>query len=157
MDKDDLIAHVGGVHARTFEAAEKVTDALVSWRPEPGEFSAGELVVHIANTRVMNAGTIAGEQTRYRGHELPPAGDRDYLLQLLLRTSKKSIARLVGADLEAQVRTLSGASVPGWRILLLGLVEHEVHHRSQLCDYLGAAGAEPPALYGLHAEELPRK
>jgi uncharacterized damage-inducible protein DinB len=73
-----------------------------------------------------------------------------------LRTSKKTIAGLVGADFDAGVRTLSGATVPAWRILLNGLIEHEVHHRSQLCDYLSAAGVEPPALYGLHAEDLPR-
>jgi uncharacterized damage-inducible protein DinB len=156
MERDDLIAQVGAVHGRTFEAAERLTDALVAWRPREGAFSAGELVVHIAHTRLMNVATIMGEPTRYRGHDVRAGEGRDWLLQLLLRTSKKTIAGLVGADFDAGVRTLSGATVPAWRILLNGLIEHEVHHRSQLCDYLSAAGVEPPALYGLHAEDLPR-
>ena len=66
------------------------------------------------------------------------------------------IAALHDADFEAPVRLLSGAEAPAWRIVLAGLIEHEVHHRSQLCDSLRAAGIEPPALYGLHAEDLPR-
>jgi uncharacterized damage-inducible protein DinB len=87
---------------------------------------------------------------------LPPGAGRDYLLQLLLRTSKKTIAGLVDANLEAEVKTTRGALVPAWRILFNGLIEHEVHHRSQLCEYLSANGIEPPPLYGLHAEDLPR-
>jgi uncharacterized damage-inducible protein DinB len=156
MNKDDLIAQVGSVHARTYDAAACVTEAMVSWRPRPGEFATGELVAHIANTRVMNLATIRREATRYRGHDLRAGSGRDYLLQLLLRTSKKSIAGLVDADLDADVKTIRGAAVPAWRILLNGLLEHEVHHRSQLCEYLSANGIAPPALYGLHAEDLPR-
>jgi len=156
MDRDDLIAQVGAVHGRTYEAAERLTEALIAWRPRPGEFTAGELAAHIANTRLMNLATIRGETPRYRGHELPSTAGRDYLLQLLLRTSKKTIAGLVGANLEDPVQTTRGALVPAWRILLNGLIEHEVHHRGQLCEYLSANAVEPPALYGLHAEDLPR-
>ena len=36
------------------------------------------------------------------------------------------------------------------------LIEHETHHRSQLCEYLRQIGLEPPPLFGLHAEKLPR-
>jgi uncharacterized damage-inducible protein DinB len=156
MNRDDLIAQVGAVHGRTYEAAERLTEKLLGWRPRAGEFRAGEVVAHIANSRVMNLGTIRGETARYRGHELPAGAGRDYLLQLLLRTSKKTIAGLVDADLDADVTTTRGAAVPAWRIVLNGLIEHEVHHRSQLCEYLSANGVEPPALYGLHVEELPR-
>jgi uncharacterized damage-inducible protein DinB len=37
-----------------------------------------------------------------------------------------------------------------------GLIEHETHHRSQLCEYLRQLGIEPPPLFGLHAERLPK-
>ncbi|MCC7087905.1 MAG: DinB family protein, partial [Dehalococcoidia bacterium] len=49
IPKDDLINYVGNVHARTFEAVERLADAHVCWRPAPGEFSVAELVTHIAN------------------------------------------------------------------------------------------------------------
>ncbi|MGK2965000.1 MAG: DinB family protein [Tepidiformaceae bacterium] len=64
---------------------------------------------------------------------------------------------LEGADLEREVTTISGARIPAWRLMISGLIEHEVHHRSQLCEYLSARGITPPPLYGLHTEELRRE
>lgn len=153
---DELIAYVGAVHARTFEAASLLDDARIGWTPRPGEFSAGALVLHIANTRAMNADTIRGRATRYRGHELAPGATADRLRQALLRSSKKTIAAMAEAGPDRAVRSLSSGEVPAWRIAIAGLIEHEVHHRSQLCEYLGAMGIAAPALYGLHAEDLPR-
>ena len=156
MNHDELIAYVGRVHGRTYEAAECVTDALVDWRPRPGDFSVGELVMHIANARLMNLGTLQGKGIHYKGHAVKPGTTRGDLLQLLLRSSKKTIAQLTAIDLEEPVESLTAPALPGWNRVLGGLVEHEIHHRSQLCEYLSAAGIEPPALYGLHAEDLPR-
>ena len=157
MEQRDLVAQVGRVHGRTYEAAELVPEELVAWRPRPGEFTAGELLLHIANARLLNLGIITGAGVHYGGHGLAPGQGRDWLLQRLLRTSKKTIAGLVQADLEQMVLTVSGGTtaVPAWLPVLGGLIEHEVHHRSQLCEYLGMAGIAPPPLYGLHAEDLP--
>ena len=156
MDRDDLIAYVGRVHGRTYEAAECITDNLVEWRPREGEFSFAELVTHIANARLMNAGNIHGEGLHYRGHRVKPGTTRADLLRLLLRSSKKSIAQLADSDLERPVSSLTAPEIPAWNRVLGGLIEHEVHHRSQLCEYLRLAGIEPPALYGLHTEDLPQ-
>jgi uncharacterized damage-inducible protein DinB len=156
MDSTDLIAYIGRVHGRTYEAAERITDGLVDWRPREGEFTMGELVTHIANARLMNLGALQGAGIHYKGHATKPGTTRADLLRLLLRTSKKTIANLTDIDLEAPVESLTAASLPGWNRVLGGLAEHEIHHRSQLCDYLSAAGIEPPPLYGLHAEDLPR-
>lgn len=156
MDSTDLIAYIGRVHGRTYEAAECITDDLVDWRPRPGEFTFGELVTHIANARLMNLGNLQGQGLHYKGHVTKPGTTRADLLRLLLRTSKKTIANLTGIDLEQPVPSLTAPSLPGWNRVLGGLAEHEIHHRSQLCAHLSAAGIEPPALYGLHAEDLPR-
>ena len=58
IGKEDLIKYATNVHARTYEAVERLRDEDVDWRPAPGEFSVGELVTHIANTRLMNLGGI---------------------------------------------------------------------------------------------------
>jgi uncharacterized damage-inducible protein DinB len=153
--RDDLIAWVGGVHARTYEAVELLDDAHLPWRPRPGEFSAGEVVLHIANARLINLQTLKGEAQHYRGHALKPGATAFDLRQAILRSSKKTIAGLVPLDFGREVRGISGDPVPAWQIVLAGLIEHEVHHRSALCEYLGALGLQPPPLFGLHAEALP--
>ncbi|MGH2632702.1 MAG: DinB family protein [Tepidiformaceae bacterium] len=156
MNQDDLIGYVGRVHGRTFEVARLLTDDLLGWRPRPNEFTAAEIALHIANARLMTAGAIHGEGLHYAGHDLAAGRDHAWLLQTLLRSSKKTIARLAAADFESLVTNASGSQVPVWSMVLGGLIEHEVHHRSQLCEYLGLAGIAPPPLYGLHAEDVPR-
>jgi uncharacterized damage-inducible protein DinB len=103
----------------------------------------------------MNLGNLQGKGLHYRGHAVKADTTRDDMLALLLRTSKKTVANLTDIDLEAPVAALSSPPAPGWVRVLTGLAEHEIHHRSQLCEYLSAAGIDPPALYGLHAEDLP--
>ncbi len=152
----DLIAYVTRAHGRTLEAARLLPDELVGFRPRPGEFTAGEILTHIASTRLMNVATIRSQRIEYRGHQVPAGASCHDLQKLLLRTSKTSIARLSDADLAADVTTQRGSKVPAWQLLISGLVEHEAHHRSQFCEYLSAAGVEPPPLYGVHAEDLPR-
>ena len=46
-----------------------------------------------------------------------------------------------------------GTLVAGWRVLMM-LVEHEVHHRSQIDTYAGLNGWSPPDIFGMSAEGL---
>lgn len=156
IGKEDLIKYATNVHARTYEAVERLRDEDVDWRPAPGEFSVGELVTHIANTRLMNLGGIQTGEIHYRGHVVKPGTDALALRRLILRTGKKVVAGLVDADLEKYIPQTIGEPFPAWRRVMGGLIEHETHHRSQLCEYLRQLGLEPPPLFGLHAEQLPR-
>jgi uncharacterized damage-inducible protein DinB len=151
-----LIGYVERVHERTYEAAAIIDDEMVGWRPRTGEWTFGEAVTHIANSRLMNLGTIAGRGARYAGHEPPPRATAQVLRRQLEDSSKRTLEGLRAIDLGAEVRTIRGQGVPAFQIVVSGLIEHEVHHRSQLCDYLAAAGLAPPPLYGLHEEDLPR-
>ena len=36
----------------------------------------------------------------------------------------------------------------------MAMVEHEIHHRSQLASYLSMVGEAPPQLYGLGVEDV---
>ncbi len=53
-------------------------------------------------------------------------------------------------------RDLDGGTVKAWRFLM-AMVEHEVHHRSQLDCHLSLAGVEPPQLYGWRMEDVVAK
>lgn len=154
--KEDLIRYVSGVHGRTHEAVALLGDGALAWRPTATEFSAGELVMHIINARLMNLDALQQKRQHYRGHELPADATAHDLQKLSLRTGKKVIAGLVDADFGIPVANTSSGTSPAWQRVVAGFIEHEVHHRSQLCGYLTAMGLEAPALYGLHAEALPR-
>ena len=154
--KDDLIRYVTNVHARTYEAVERLRDADIVWRPAAGEFTAGELVSHIANSRLMNLGGIQTGELHYKGHAVKHDATALGMRRLALRTSKKVVAGLVDADLEKLIPQTNGEPFPAWRRVIGGLIEHETHHRSQLCEYLRQLGLEPPPLFGLHVEQLPK-
>ena len=44
-------------------------------------------------------------------------------------------------------------TLSGWRILMM-LVEHEVHHRSQIDTYAGLQGWDVPQIYGRTREQI---
>jgi uncharacterized damage-inducible protein DinB len=156
LDKDALILYVSNVQGRTYEAVERLDDAHVDWRPAPGEFTAAELVLHIVNSRLMNLGGLQTGALHYKGHKVAPGTTAADLRRVALRSGKKVIAGLVDADLDAIIPNSAGEPFPAWRRVIGGLIEHEVHHRSQLCTYLAGMGLEPPPLFGLHVEKLPR-
>lgn len=156
VEFDWLIGYVERVHDRTYEAVALVTDDLAGWRPPHGGWSIGEMVTHIANARLMNAGNILGRGFSYAGHEPPPRATAQVLRRHLEFTSTRTLEWLRQARLDGAASTLAGDTVPAYMPVFGGLIEHEVHHRSQLCEYLAMAGVEPPPLYGLHEEDLPR-
>jgi uncharacterized damage-inducible protein DinB len=156
IEKEDLIRYVTNVQARTYEAVERLEDSHLDWRPAAGEFTAAELVTHIANSRLMNLGGVQTGELHYKGHHVKPETTAAGLRRLALRTSKKVVAGLVDADLERNIPQTIGEPFPAWRRVVGGLIEHETHHRSQLCEYLRQLGVEPPPLFGLHVEQLPK-
>ncbi|MBK7329343.1 MAG: DinB family protein [Dehalococcoidia bacterium] len=133
IGKEDLIKYATNVHARTYEAVERLRDEDVDWRPAPGEFSVGELVTHIANTRLMNLGGIQTGEIHYRGHVVKPGTDALALRRLVLRTGKKVVAGLVDADLGGVGGGLQAAAPPG------GLFR-----RDEVGDTAGKARPSPP-------------
>ena len=104
----------------------------------------------------MNIGAILTTEIHYKGHAVKPETSAADVRRLALRTGKKTIAGLVDADLERLIPQTNGEPFPAWQRVIGGLIEHETHHRSQLCEYLRQLGLEPPPLFGLHAERLPR-
>ncbi|MEX2081249.1 MAG: hypothetical protein WEC33_06505, partial [Dehalococcoidia bacterium] len=69
------MAYVNRVHARTYEAASLVPDDRLGSAVRPGEFTLGQIALHIANCRLMNVESIRGRPPRYRGHAVPPGAD----------------------------------------------------------------------------------
>ncbi len=146
------------IHRRTRDVVAALPPDRLDWRPAPGEFSAGDLVRHIASTRRMNILSATLGQATYPGHDDRFGVTLRDLLHYLDASHAEVSNRLAGMpdeELTEPREGASGRSYPAWDILM-SMVEHEVHHRSQLTMYLTLMGETPPPLYGLHVEDLPQ-
>jgi uncharacterized damage-inducible protein DinB len=149
-------AYFERVYERTREVVLAVPPEQIEWQPRPGELRCGDLIRHIASAELMNVRAVATGELRYPGHQSALGATHAAALayfdachataQELLRSMDAGRLRL---NIPGQWQ-----DVPGWR-RLLGMIEHEIHHRSQLCTYLTLLGYQPPALFGIRVEDLP--
>lgn len=149
-------AYFERVYQRTREVAQAVPPEQIDWRPAPGELSCGELIRHIASAELMNVRAVASGEMRYPGHAAALGATHTAALAYLDECHAAAQDFLRSMEPERLWLNIPGQwqDVPGWR-RLLGMIEHEIHHRSQLCTYLTLLGREPPALFGIHVEDLP--
>jgi uncharacterized damage-inducible protein DinB len=149
-------AYFGRVYGRTLEVAQAVPPQQIDWRPAVGELTCGDLIRHIGSTELMHARAVATGELRYPGHH--PALGATHAEAVAYLAECQSAAQVLLHRLDPQRLQLNipgqWQDVPGWR-RLLGMIEHEIHHRSQLCTYLMLLGCAPPALFGIHVEDLP--
>src|SRR5687768_13369844 len=134
---DAFLAYFDGVHRRAVRDIASLPPAADGWSPSAGQgeqsWSINTLVGHIAATRHYFASAYRGE-----GWLVPPAPDvstRADWLPTLDESAVELHRQLAGTPEEWLVRKIqlvdSPHSISGWRILMM-LVEHEVHHRSQI-------------------------
>jgi uncharacterized damage-inducible protein DinB len=151
----EFVRYFEGVRRRTWAAVDRVTPALVDWAPRPGELTCGEIIQHLAGAERFFVTKLI-EDRWTRDLEPGPRLDLASARARLASVHAEATARLSGlpdARLQAKLPDLEGGKVTAWRFLM-AMVEHEVHHRSQLDCHLTAAGAEPPQLYGYGFEDV---
>jgi uncharacterized damage-inducible protein DinB len=153
-------AYFDGVRRRTGGFFRAIPADRVDWAPKAGEYTCGDIVRHVAASERMFVGAVADGQWRYGGHERRLAPTLEAALADLDAAHGACAARLRALDdgVLAAVRPAlepGGQPVRVWR-LLLAMVEHEVHHRSQLASYLTWMGLEAPDIFGLGVEDVER-
>ena len=151
----DFVRYFEGIRRRTWAVVDRVTPALLEWAPAPTEWTCGTIVRHLAGAERFYVTKVVEDRWTEDldpGPALGHAATRARLEDI----HRASVAILEGwpdAGLLAPRRDLEGGTVKAWRFLM-AMVEHEVHHRSQLDACLAAAGAEPPQLYGYRMEDV---
>jgi uncharacterized damage-inducible protein DinB len=129
------------------------------WAPPSGAgeraWGINKLVGHMCGSRMYFASAYLGE-----GWVSPPPPDvstRSRWLPALQESADAFKARLAGtpdAWLERRVEMIdSGGDLAGWRLLLM-MMEHDIHHRSQIDTYAGLNGWEVPQIYNRTAEHI---
>jgi uncharacterized damage-inducible protein DinB len=150
-----FIAYFESIRRRTLHFAGALPPERLDWAPRAGEFTCGDLIRHLAAGEAMFVGAVVEGRWLYRGHDAGPA-DLESALAALAAGHAAALDRLrtlPDAALTEHRPSLDGPPIRVWR-LLMGMVEHEIHHRSQLAMYLMLLGVQPPHIYGLGVEDV---
>jgi uncharacterized damage-inducible protein DinB len=142
-----LIDHKNGLRRRTMEVIRKTPEDKLNWRPAAGILSLGQLVHHIGQadmawTKVLEgAWDLEQFMTIRRNMDLVEGigaveslTDEVESLEITHQELVKWIAAQSDDELE-QVYEGAGLKLTA-REIVLGLCEHESHHRGQIVTYL---------------------
>lgn len=149
-----------GVRRRTVGFFRALPPDRIEWSPQAGEYTAGDIIRHVAACEPMFVGAALDRPWRYAGHEREHGATLEQALAYLDACHATAGGLLAAADdeaLAAVVPSLEPGARPirAWR-LLMAMTEHEVHHRSQLASYLTWMGVEAPDVFGLGVEDVVR-
>jgi len=151
-----FVSYFDGIRSRTLNYINTLPTDKIDWSPREGELTCGDIVRHLAAGEKMFCGVVAEGRWVYIGHEKNLAATHEELIAYLktIHADSMSALRAVDDSQLTQLRpALKGGSVKAWR-WLMAMVEHEVHHRSQLSSYLSLMGITPPHIYGLGIEDI---
>ncbi|MCI0459650.1 MAG: DinB family protein [Gemmataceae bacterium] len=151
----DFVRYFKRVRRRTGLAVDRVTPELLDWAPRPGEFTCGEIIRHLAGAERFFVTKVVDDRWAY-DLDPGPSVDHETTLAQFHTIHQSEMARVQALDdarLQQPLADLDGRPLKAW-VFLMMMVEHEVHHRSQLDCYLAEAGVEPPQLFGVRMEDV---
>ncbi len=158
---DAFLRYFDSLHRRTMRDIAALPAEADGWTPATGDgenaWGINTIVGHICGSRLYFASAYLD-----RGWIGPGARDtssREKWLPALEASAAELKALLAGTPTEWLDRKITmidtDGQLSGWRILMM-MVEHEVHHRSQIDTYAGANGWEVPQIFGRAAEQIGR-
>lgn len=156
---DAFLRYFEAVHRRAVRDVAALPPEADNWRPSTGEgekaWSINGVVGHMASSRLYFASAYRGE-----GWIFPPQADtsrRERWVPVLEESAAAFRRQLEGTPDEWLTRKVqmidSDGAISGWRALMM-MVEHDIHHRSQLDTYSGINGWDVPHIYGRSAEQV---
>jgi uncharacterized damage-inducible protein DinB len=155
----EFLRYFDAVHRRARRDIAAHPPAADGWEPPAGEgesaWGINTLIGHMARSRLYFASAYRGE-----GWISPPAPDvsrRHLWVGALDESAAQLRAALEGTPdewLQRKVNMIdSDGALSGWRVLMM-MVEHDIHHRSQIDTYAGLNGWDVPDIYGRSAETI---
>jgi uncharacterized damage-inducible protein DinB len=163
-----VVIHDIGSYLRFFDSVRRRTERDVAalppeaaaWRPPDtgGEtaWGIGDIVGHIGATRLYFASAYRGEGWIATPPELDRADQRTWIPWLRV-SAERFVPLLRDTPEEWLTRRIDMIDTPGslsgWRILMM-MLEHEVHHRSQIDTYAGLQGWPVPDIFERSAEDV---
>lgn len=153
--KEFFLNQKRAIRNRTRQVVELIRDEHWGWRPEPGALSVGEMLRHIWHSEEsVRRVALAGDFSYYERRI--PEGLRAVLgAPGTLEAERATLERVHRETLEA----VAALPIERWNeerihvalgfrrkiyAILLGINEHEIHHRAQLMTYLRILGSPVP-------------
>jgi len=159
-DIDDFLRYFDAVHRRAMRDVGALPPEAVRWTPPArageGGWDIAQIVTHMAGSRLYFARAYRGEG--WIADWAPPVtASQSSWLPALEASAQEFRRRLAGTPREWLTRRVplidTDGTISGWRVLMM-MLEHEVHHRSQIDTYAGLEGWPVPDIYGRSAESI---
>lgn len=159
-DIDTFLRYFDGVNKRAMRDIAALPRVADGWKPSSGEgekaWGINTIVGHMCGSRLYFASAYSG--TGWVSPPPPDVSSREKWAPALQASFDAFKAKLAGTPPEWLDRRVDmidspGATLPGWRILLM-MMEHDIHHRSQIDTYAGLNGWDPPQIYNRSAEKI---
>jgi uncharacterized damage-inducible protein DinB len=150
------------VRRRTERDVAALPGEAAAWKPpaattgEAAGWSIGDLVGHIGGSRLYFASAYRGEGWISIAPTIDRADQRTWL-PWLQASAGQFVALVQDTPADWLTRKIEMIDTPGslsgWRLLMM-MLEHEVHHRSQIDTYAGLQGWPVPDIFGRSAESI---
>jgi uncharacterized damage-inducible protein DinB len=145
---DDLREHMDRYRAVTLQHFEILSAQDMAWRPRPDAFSCAQQLLHIIQTEdYFISGLFRDDWSLDRLTFPKPMPAKHALHQQFLDVRRRTASLLstLNESTLSELRRHGHAAVESSiRAWLWFIVEHEIHHKAQLAEYLRTLGYTPP-------------
>ncbi len=156
---DAFLKYFDAVNRRALRDIGALPPEADGWVPATGEgehaWSINQLIGHMAGSRLYFASAYRG--VGWISREPPDVGARDSWLPAIGESAEELHHQLddtPDAWLERKIQMIdTDGTLSGWRVLMM-MLEHDIHHRSQIDTYAGLNGWPVPDIYGRSAESI---
>jgi uncharacterized damage-inducible protein DinB len=156
---EEYLRFFDAVHRRAMRDVGALPPDADGWAPARGEgegaWSINTLIGHMAGSRLYFVSAYLGQG--WISPQPPDVSRRQNWLPALRESARQVAERLVAtpdAWLRRKIPMIdTSGALSGWRVLMM-LLEHDIHHRSQIDTYAGLNGWPVPDIFGRSAETI---
>ena len=159
-DPEAFLRYFDSIHRRTLRDIQALPPQAEHWAPPSGEgenaWSIAEIVRHIAESRLYFSKAYRGEGWIYDWQSPMTESQSSWTptLEASAQEFHRRIQNTPAAWLSRRVSMIdTDGTLSGWRVLMM-MLEHEVHHRSQIDTYSGLQGWDVPQIFDRYREQV---